>query len=250
MAKDFSFHTRVSGHTSQGHQVRGHLLSDLVNQGDFTGSLFLSLTGKLPTESENFIFNALLTAALDHGVQPASGFVPRVVAASGNDVKTAMASTILALGELHGGAITEAMETFQELANTDTNLEVASRELVANLKTQGKRLMGYGHPVYKDEDPRTQQLYRLAREHQLSDYFINISLMLEQALEQELNRKLVLNIDGAFAALLLTLGFQPSIGNGIFALARVAGSLAHIQEELETPGVRRLPDELVEYQPE
>ena len=110
MAKDLTFKTSVSGHTDQGHELRGQQLSSLVDQADFTATLFLAITGKPPTPSELFVFNAILTASIDHGIEPASGFVPRVVAASGNDAKTAMASTLLALGDYHGGAINGAME--------------------------------------------------------------------------------------------------------------------------------------------
>src|SRR5690606_32202873 len=100
-----------------------------------------------------------------------------------------------------------------------------------------------------EEDPRTQQLFELARKAKLSNNFTNLALMLEHALERELGRKLVLNIDGAVAALLLTMGISPKAGNAIFGLARVAGSIAHVvEEQADGDWVRRLPKEAVDYE--
>ena len=250
MPKDLIFKTSVSGHTPYGHELRGHKLDSLIVEGDFVATLFLSITGRKPTDAENFIFNAILTTSIDHGVQPASGFVPRVVVASGNEVKTAMASTLLALGKYHGGAITDAMYAMREVHDQGNNLEQACQELVNSYREQKKRIMGYGHPVYKDGDPRTKQLFSLAQEKGFNPDYINLALMLEETIERTLKKKLVLNVDGAIAALLLAMNFNPEAGNAVFALARTAGSIAHILEELkEEKPLRRLSSAAVEYLP-
>jgi citrate synthase len=246
---DLTFTTSVSGHTSAGLELRGHQLSELISQADFVSTLFLSITGREPTSAEKTVFNAILVASIDHGIEPASGFVPRVVAASGNEVKTAMASTLLALGNYHGGAITAAMRTMQSLADQTGDLEQACQDLVDRYRAEKKRVMGYGHPAYTDQDPRTQQLFSLAQAQKLSPQFTNLALMLEETIERTLNKKLVLNVDGAIAALLLTMKFDPEAGNAVFALARTAGSIAHILEELKEKPVRRLPSGSVTYQP-
>lgn len=247
MARDLTFTTSISGHTSQGLVLRGHNLSELINQADFVATVFLSMTGREPTSAEKFIFNALLVAAIDHGLEPASGFVPRVVAASGNEITVAMASSLLALGQYHGAAITPSMTMLQQL-NQAPDVEQACRDLVRATRDTKQKLMGFGHPIYKDVDPRTQQLFSLARQQQLSLDFINIALTLEQIIEEELGKKLVINIDGAIATLLLTLKFEPLSGNAIFALARAAGSIAHILEEYHLPpSPRRLDPSSIEY---
>ena len=249
MPQDLTFTTSVSGHTPEGHQIRGHKLEELIAKGDFVATLFLSITGRKPNPNETFIFNAILTTSIDHGVQPASGFVPRVVAASGNEVKTAMASTLLALGKYHGGAITDVMYTMKEIKSSGENIEQACQKIVTSYREQKKRIMGYGHPIYKNGDPRTEQLFALAQAKGLQPDYINLALMLEETIERTLNKKLVLNVDGAIAALLLAMDFDPEAGNAIFALARTAGSIAHILEELKEKPVRRLADGTVSYQP-
>lgn len=251
MVQDLTFSTTVSGHAEHGMELRGVPLDELIAKADFVSTLYLSLTGKQPTEGQKKLLNAILVASLDHGINPASGFVPRVVTASGNDVLTAMASTLLALGPYHGGALTPAMEVFARIdAEGKTDVEAAALALIKEYRQQKKRVPGFGHPHYTDQDPRAQQLFAMAREAQLPERFMDIALTVETLLEQELARKLVLNIDGAIAALFATFDFEPRVGNALFGLARVAGSIAHIAEEQASGNwVRRLADAAVSYQP-
>lgn len=248
MVQNLTFTTKISGHTEQGVELRGHQLTDLVKEANFVATLFLSLTGRSPQPAEEKILNAVLVASIDHGVNPASGFVPRVVAASGNDVLTAMASTLLALGPYHGGAITGTMEVLAALNSNGPDKEKACAQLVAEYRQTKKRVPGYGHAQYREEDPRTTQLFNLAQQAGLQPDFIQLARLLELKIEENLGRKLVLNVDGAIAALLLSLGIDPKAGNALFGVARVAGSIAHIVEEQNSgEWVRRLDDEQVTY---
>jgi citrate synthase len=252
MPKDLTFSTQVSGERNSQFELRSVPLLQLIDEADFVGTLFLSITGRKPTDDEKKLFNALLVASMDHGINPASGFVPRVVAASGNDPLKAMASVFLALGPYHGGAVAAAMQLFLQIVEEGRDdLEAQAISFIKEYRSQERRLPGFGHPVYKDVDPRTNTLFALARQSQLDLHFLDLALLVETHLENEAGRKLVLNIDGALAAVLLTLGFQPDTGNALFALARAAGSIAHIMEEVESGDwVRRLPEEAVKYQPQ
>ena len=225
-------------------------LEKLIAQADFVATLFLSLTGRQPTTGEEKMLNALLVAAIDHGLEPASGFVPLVVTSSGNDILTAMATSILALGPYHGGAITAAMKVFARFQKDTADIEMACSQLVSEYRRDHLRLPGFGHAIYKDEDPRAQQLLKIAQTAKLDPFYVNVAQILEQVLENSAKKKLVLNIDGAMAAILVTMGFDPAVGNALFALARVAGSIAHIVEEQQQGNwVRRLDPSQVEYDP-
>lgn len=242
------FSTSISGHTSKGLVLRGEKLLDLIDDADFVSTFFLSLTGRKPKKNEKKILNAILVSSIDHGINPASGFVPRVVASSGNDILTCMASSLLALGPYHGGAITGSMNVLQVVAADGDDREKACERLIDEYRLQKKRIPGFGHPVYKDKDPRAEKLFTLAREADLEIDFMNLAKLMEHSLEQKLNKKLILNIDGAIAALLLTLGIDPIAGNALFGLARVAGSIAHIVEEQKSgKWVRRVKPEDIEY---
>lgn len=251
MSQDLTFKTTVSGHTKNDLELRGVPLTQLISEANFVATFFLSLTGRKPTAAEEKVLNALLVAAVDHGINPASGFVPRVVASSGNSVLTAMASSLLALGPYHGGAITGAMEVLREVNEYSDDKEKAATWLVKKYRSEKKRVPGFGHPVYKKVDPRTQQLFQLAREAELPLDYINLAKQVEHTLEEETLKKLVINVDGALAALLLSMGIDPLAGNAIFGVARVAGSIAHIVEEQKSgEWVRRVRPEDVEYSPE
>lgn len=250
MVQSLKFSTKVSGQTSQGMVLRGRPLSELVEEGDFVKTLFLSLTGREPSKVEKKILNSILVASIDHGLQPSSGFVPRVVAAAGNDINTAMASVFLALGPYHGGAVNGAMEIFEKLKNAK-DVEKECQNLVEEYQKQKKRIPGFGHAHYKNRttgDPRSKQLFKIATDAGLSRDIITIAETLEETIEWKLKKVLVINIDGCLAALLVTLGIDAKAGNALFALARAAGSIAHIIEEQNSgQWVRRLDDEDVEY---
>jgi citrate synthase len=251
MSKDLTFVTAISAHTTQGLVIRGKKLTSLVSEADFVATLFLSLTGRKAKKSEKKILNALLVAAMDHGINPASGFVPRAVASSGGDVLSAMASALLALGPHHGGAVTNAMRILLEVSEDGEDKEAACERLIDTYRLAKKRISGFGHPTYTKSDPRSVQLFKLGREEGLDILYMNLAKQMEHSLEQKLNKPLVLNIDGAMAALLLTIGIDPIAGNAIFGVARVAGSIAHITEEQNSKaGVRRIKPEDIEYAPE
>lgn len=247
MTQDLTFTTKISNHTADGMYLRGHKLTSLIGEADFVATLFLSIVGRQPKPAETKVLNAILIAAIDHGIEPASGFVPRVVAASGGDILPAMASALLALGPYHGGAITNCMQMLLETSKLNENKEAAAREMVLHYKDQHRRVPGYGHPHYKTEDPRATQLFEVARTAGINPDFPNLAQMIEHTLEDVMNKRLILNVDGAMAALLLALDIPPQAGNAIFGVARVAGSISHIVEE-QTSGkwVRRLPKGSVE----
>lgn len=254
MTQNLKFITKISGHTSKGLVIRGHALNGLIKEADFISTLFLSLTGRKPLPKENKILNAILVSALDHGISPATGFIPRVVASSGANILQCMASTILTIGPYHGGAVSDAQKLFAQiykeaLKTKDVDIEGASQIIIKNMLDQKQRIPGFGHPIYKDIDPRTKALFELARKEELSLQYMNIARQVEHTLEQLKDKKLPLNIDGSLAALLLTLGIDEKAGNAIFALSKVAGSIAHIIEEQKTEKwVRRLPEADVEYE--
>ncbi len=241
------FQTSVSGEVNGELTIRGTPLVSIIGEMGYTQALFFILTGKKPTAAQSTIFDAILVACIDHGVAPASGFVPRVVTASGNETTHAMAAGLLALGPFHGGAVEDAMRVFVELNGK------SEQEITTYIETQRaahKRLSGFGHRKYTEVDPRTEKLFQIAttQGQEVSGAYIQTARDIESALAKVMGRKLVLNVDGAVAALLLELGLPSEAGNGIFALARMAGMLAHIVEEKQQGNVvRRLDDNEITY---
>lgn len=247
------FQTSVSGEVNGELTIRGTPLVSMIGEMGYTQALFFILTGKKPTAAQSAILDAILVACMDHGIAPASGFVPRVVTASGNETTHAMAAGLLALGPFHGGAVESAMRMFVELKGR------SEQEITAYIEAQRvahKRLSGFGHRKYTEVDPRTEKLFAVAttattataQGQEVTGAYMKTARDIASALAKVMGRKLVLNVDGAVAALLLELGLPIEAGNGIFALARMSGMLAHIVEEKQQGNiVRRLDDNEVTY---
>lgn len=239
------FVTRISDEVDGELEIRGMKYLEIMRTMEFVSAIYFILTGRKPTKGQLKVFNAMLTASIDHGIKPATGFVPMVVAASGNEMTHALAAGLLTIGPYHGGAIDGAAKMFHEYAH---NGATSIADLVSQMRAQHRRIPGFGHKFYKDVDPRAQFLIELAKKEGYAGDYVTIALEFEKAIEKELGSKKVLNIDGVVAALILEIGLPANAGNGIFALARIGGMIAHVLEEMENKTVvRRLEDDEVEY---
>lgn len=219
--------------------VRGKKLSELAEQKPFSDVVFLILKGDLPNEVESKVFAAMLTLCIDHGMAVSSAITTRFVQSTGNSLNTAIGAGVLTLGQYHGGAIEGCMKQLQEKKDPAT--------LVSEALASKKRLLGYGQRIYKEEDPRTAQLRKLTKELGMKTPMFDYAFEIEAELEKQKGKKLVLNVDGTLAALLLGMGFPPEAGNGIFIIARVPGLVAHAVEERSEPPVRRFKESDIEY---
>lgn len=220
--------------------VRGAKLTDLIRAATFPQAVFLTLRGRMPSAAEEAMLNVILVACVEHGVQAPSAFVPRAVASTGNQVNAALAAGMLAIGDWHGGAIEEAARCLQS--------EKSPKEIVQEATIAGKPVSGLGHKVYKDEDPRTAVIFGKARELGFSDQYIRKIETIRDEIAATTGKRLPVNVDGAIAAIISELGFHWRIGKAFFALGRMPGMIAHIEEEMmnEKP-YRRIDDADVEY---
>jgi citrate synthase len=115
------------------------------------------------------------------------------------------------------------------MKETGVGAAEAAAWLLAAVKEKGKRLAGFGHRFHT-ADPRTARLLALADELGLAGEGVALARALEAALAAN-GKPLPLNVDGAIAACLYDLGFEPAVANAFFIMARLPGWLAHIREE-------------------
>lgn len=240
---NLQFKTQVSGQHDGVHFVRNLPLSELVDNASFASAIYYMITGIQPTAQQEKVLNAILVASMDHGISPASGFVPRVAVSTGNDIVHAMASGLLALGPFHGGAISGSAAVLTQVKQKGVE-SLDQSHLNIN-----KRIPGLGHPHYKHNDPRADQLFAIANKQGVTDTHQQLAYQVQEYIFHKLDKHLVINIDGAIAALLLDLGFPPEAGNGLFAFARAGGMIAHILEEQHEKPVRRVDESQVEFTP-
>lgn len=233
--------TRISHVTKEHELLRGHDLIGLIGTKPFVEVVWLLLRGSWPTAAQAAMFDAVLVAAIDHGAAPVSSIAARIAASSGNDLHVALAAGIMAQGTLHGGAIEDAARFLRTHAGAD------AEAVVSGIRQEKKRVPGYGHKLLA-KDRRSEALFARAKALGLRGPHCDFAERFEAALNAGAPKPLPLNVDGAMAAVLLDLGFDPEPMRGIFALARLPGLLAQAVEERETVrGPRRLGDDEIEY---
>lgn len=218
--------------------TRGYNQRDLIEKIRYSDMVFLLLKGRLPTVKQARIFNHVLVSFCDHGVTPPSTQTARLIASSGSPLNSAVAGALLSFGHKHAGAIEKSMELYQsKIASAHLiddpdidNKQIASLaiEIYKEYVLKGKKIPGFGHRYHKI-DPRADKLIEVA----INEGFIGPHLKLALAVQDLLAEKkdIRLNVDGANAAILSDLGFDPELGLGVFIIGRVPGIIAHIHEE-------------------
>jgi citrate synthase len=173
--------------------------------------------------------DAYWTSAAEHGMN-ASTFTARVVASTGADVAAALSAAVGAMsGPLHGGAPSRVLKMLDEVEATGD-----AERWVKQALDRGDRLMGFGHRVYRAEDPRARVLRRTARE--LGAPRLEVAEALEQAALAELHarkpdRVLATNVEFWSAVVLDYAEVPPPLFTPLFTCARTAGWSAHILEQ-------------------
>jgi len=168
----------------------------------------------------------------EHGLN-ASTFTARVVASTGADCGAALSSAVGALsGPLHGGAPAYVKPMLDEVMQMGDAVQ-----WVEDTLAQGKRIMGFGHRVYRAEDPRSRILKRTARE--LGSPYVQVAEELESAALAGLQRRspdrvLATNVEYYSAVVLDIAEIPPPLAPAMFACSRVAGWSAHILEQKKT----------------
>ncbi len=214
--------------------MKGYRVEELMGQVPFPDVVFLLLKGELPSREEGILMDAMLVSSVDHGVTPPSALAARTVASGGAPLTTAVAGGIMAINRYHGGAIEGCMHVLLDAVGRkrdsgNTTAAVAG-EIVDEYREAKKRIPGYGHRVHT-EDPRSVRLFALADELGLAGEHVEMAHAIRAAMKEKLGRDLPMNVDGAIAAMLCEMDFPPEISNGIFAISRSGGLVAHVYEE-------------------
>src|SRR6202046_3945820 len=173
--------------------------------------------------------DAYWISAAEHGMN-ASTFTARVVASTGADVAAAVSAAVGALsGPLHGGAPSRVLKMLDDVAEMGD-----ADKYVKDMLDRGERLMGFGHRVYRAEDPRARVLRRTAK--QINAPRVEVAEALETAALAELqarrpDRVLATNVEFWSAVVLDFADVPPELFTPMFTCARTAGWSAHILEQ-------------------
>ena len=188
------------------------------------------LTGEAPSETATRTLDIALILHADHEFN-ASTFAARVIAATLSDIHSAITGAIGALkGPLHGGANEAVMRLLYAIDKAGAD----PVEYVKNMLAARQKISGFGHRVYKTEDPRATHLRRmseqLGRDAGQPKWF-----EMSRAIELYINadKKLNANVDFYSASTYATLGIDIDLYTPIFAVSRIAGWAAHVIEQLD-----------------
>ena len=226
--------TGITTHDDTHIWIQGYDVTELMTTATFADVVFLLHKGRLPSEGERRIMDAILIAAADHGPGSPSAAAARTVA-SGNRAapEAAIAAGVLAIGDAHGGAGLACLElitaSIGEAPGAGAGLPSAARRAVAEARENGHHLPGIGHRTHS-VDPRTGALFGLAETYGIAANGVQFMRELERA-ASEMIKPLPTNVDGAIAAILYDLGFVPTLAKLLFIVGRVAGLSAQIVEE-------------------
>ncbi|HEX4931383.1 MAG TPA: citryl-CoA lyase [Gaiellaceae bacterium] len=213
-------------------EVRGRdLCGDLMGRLSFTEHFHLLLTGREPTADQRFFLDLLLVSIAEHGMMPTNVAARMTLAADPGSLQGAVAAGILGAGPVILGT-SEACARLLEEARASGR---EPREIVEEVHAAGGKVPGFGHPVHKPLDPRAERILELADERGVSGQHVALACAFRDAVHQAWGRPLTMNVSMPIAAVLLDLGFPATTAKAVPLLARTAGLLAHLAEELEQP---------------
>jgi citrate synthase len=185
------------------------------------------LNGQMPNEESARWFDVALILHADHSFN-ASTFAARVTASTLSDLHSAVTSGIGTLkGPLHGGANEQVMKMLLEIQTADR-----AEDYIHNLLAQKKKVMGFGHRVYRTEDPRATVLRKMSEALGVragQTQWFEISKKIEDLMIREKN--INANVDFYSASAYYVLGIPVDLYPLIFALSRISGWTAHVLEQ-------------------
>ncbi|MBN2493360.1 MAG: citrate synthase [Deltaproteobacteria bacterium] len=210
------------------HRIRSGapLLSPDPRSG-FAWNFLYIFRGRQPDELEQRVIDSLLMLHADHGLA-ASTFAGRVVVSTQAGMHSAISASLASLkGPLHGGANRAVMEMLEEIEHPE-HVE----EYIESMLSAGERIMGFGHRIYKTEDPRSVHLRKYSEElcarGELRCY-LDLSHRIEKIVRER--KGIRPNVDFYSATVQRALGIPKEYYTCIFAVARCAGWIAHCMEQ-------------------
>lgn len=196
-------------------------------------NFLLQITGTRPSDRETQILDTCLVLHADHTMN-ASTFAARVCAATLSDMHSAVVAALGTLkGPLHGGANEQVMRSLEAVrASGGSDPAGAAGTQVAARLRRGEKIMGFGHRVYKAEDPRAAHLRQMSAElagASGDDTFFRMSLKMEEVVFTE--KGIYPNVDFYAATVYHYLRIPTDLFTSVFSVSRMAGWTSHVMEQ-------------------
>jgi citrate synthase len=220
--------------------VRGvDLCRDLIGKLSFSDYFWFLVTGERPGPVASRVLEATLVTIAEHGLVPSVQAARMTMAAAPDALQGAVAAGILGCGSVILGSSEAAGMLFLRIdalaKDGSMPIEQAAAQVVRGLRENKQAIPGYGHPLHKARDPRVARLFEVAEEAGAPLHFVRVAEAVEKVLPEIVGRELRLNVSAAIPAVLLDVGFPGNALKGVPILARCAGLIGHLTEELARP---------------
>jgi citrate synthase len=234
------------------------LASELMGQVTFTELSFLLVRGRLPSAGETRLLDAVLVSLADHGLTPTVLAARLTHTGAPESIQGAIAAGLLGAGSVFLGVVEDTARFLARALDdagpepSDDALRAAVERAVDEQIARGGRVPGLGHPIHKVQDPRTPRLYEIAAETGTLGANLRALRVVADIQRERSGRELPINGAGVAGAALADLGFPAALLRGVALLARTAGLVGHLGEEMERPigmPLYREVDERAEYDP-
>ena len=220
-----------------------NLATDLMGQISFGELAFWLAALRRPSAGELRLFESVLVALADHGFTPSVIAARLTLTGAPESVQGAMAAGLLGGGSRYLGVtedcgrfLAEALAAHTgQLPESEAGWDEVATAAVQAQRTAGRLVPGLGHPVHKDGDPRTPVIFRIAEESGVLGPHLELFAAVGRVHPAIIGRTLPLNGAGGCGAALADLGFPPDLLRGFALLARTAGLLGHLAEEMRNP---------------
>ena len=219
------------------------LTDDLMGKVGFGELAFWLVTLRRPTPKETRVFEAVLVALADHGFTPTAIAARLTYLSAPDSLQGALAAGLLGGGSRFLGVTEDCGKYLHavlesqagDLPTDDPGWDALALDAVRRTREQRAFVPGLGHPVHKVQDPRTPRLIEIAEEEGLRGPHLRLFEAIGRTHDQVLGRKLPLNGAGVCGAALADLGLPVDLLRGFALLARAAGLLGQLAEEVRRP---------------
>ncbi len=238
-----SYRTGIGAAERDAIHLLGHdLAGDLLGQVSFGELAYWLMTKRRPTESQRAMFEAVLVALADHGFTPTAIASRLTLLSAPDSLQGAVAAGLLGGGSRFLGVTEDAaaflhttLDGAERLPDDDAGWNALALDAVRSVRAAGRFVPGLGHPVHKDGDPRTPVLFELARRHGTFGPHCELFEAVGRVHAEVLGRELPLNGAGVCGAVLADIDVPVAVARGVALLARCAGLLGHLAEEMTDP---------------
>lgn len=240
--------TEICGFDEDTIFLRGqNLVDDVMGHHTVTSAFLLQALGDTPTARQIELIDLVLVTIMEHGLTPSVVASRLTLHGAPESLQGAVAAGLLGVGDRYAGTAALCGEVLESLMHEEDAVAAASR-LVADYRDRKRPVPGFGHPIHTGRDPRVEKLLSYIDEGSPA---LSAARAVEVALSESLGRPLVMNVSTALAVVMLEAGIPAAIMRGVILIARCAGLVGHLLEEIERPvgnALWRGAEGAVEYQ--